>query len=181
MNSFVCRWLIMITVLPSLLTHAGLATPGRVLVGILRWLLLPAGMILALTVVYRYAPDRDEPKWSWASPGALVATLAWLVASALFAVYTGNFAKYNQTYGSLGAVIVLMLWLFITALCVILGAELNAELERQTFRDTTSGGEQRLGARGARAADTGPDADQVRSPADADEDVARGEHEGSRT
>jgi membrane protein len=172
----------LITVLPSLLAHAGLATPGRIIVGILRWLLLPAGMIVALTVLYRYAPDRDEPKWSWASPGAVVATVAWLIASALFAVYTGNFGKYNQTYGSLGAVVVLMLWLFITALCVIVGAELNAELERQTFRDTTAGEEQGLGRRDAEAADTvGPDADQVRRSTDkADDNIAENSSTSSR-
>ena len=102
--------------------------------------------MLALSVVYRYAPDRDAPKWSWVSVGAVVATLIWLAASAIFAIYTGNFAKYNQTYGTLGAVVVLMLWLFITALCVIVGAELNAELERQTDRDTTTGPDRPMAA-----------------------------------
>jgi membrane protein len=154
----------MITILPNLLDRAGLGTAGRILVGILRWLLLPLGMIVGLSVVYRYAPDRDQPKWRWSSPGAIVATVIWMIASALFAVYTGNFASYNETYGSLGAVVVLMLWLFITALCVIVGAELNAELERQTVRDTTSGPDRPLGARDAEAADTvGPSAEQMKA------------------
>jgi membrane protein len=143
-----------IAVLPALLDRAGVGTAGKIAVGILRWLLLPLGMMVALSVVYRYGPDRDEPKWSWTSVGAVVATVMWLAASALFAVYTGNFAKYNKTYGSLGAVVVLMLWLFITALCVIVGAELNAELERQTARDTTTGPERPMGSRDAEAADT---------------------------
>ena len=102
-------------------------------------MVLFVGMLVALAVLYRYAPDRDDPKWVWTSPGALVATVVWLAASALFAVYTANFGKYNETYGSLGAVVVVMLWLWLTAMCVIAGAELNSELERQTARDTTRG------------------------------------------
>lgn len=142
----------LIAVLPALLDEVG--TVGRWAALVARWVLLLAGMMVALSVVYRYGPDRDEPRWSWTSPGAIVATLLWIAASALFAVYTANFASYNETYGSLGAVVVLMLWLFITALCVIIGAELNAELERQTTRDTTTGDERPVGARRAEAADT---------------------------
>ena len=86
----------------------------------------------------------------------------WLVASALFGLYTANFASYNETYGSLGAVVVLMLWLFISALCVILGAELNAEIERQTRRDTTVGAPAPMGSRDAEVADTiGASADEL--------------------
>jgi len=151
-----------IAVLPALLGKAGLGAPVRILLGVVRWVVLLVGMMLALSLLYRYGPDRDEPKWSWASPGAIVATLLWLVGSGLFALYANNFGKYNETYGSLGAVVVLMLWLWLTALCVIGGAELNAELERQTARDTTKGPEQPLGTRGAEAADTlGPTAEHV--------------------
>ena len=89
--------------------------------------------------------------------------MLWLAGSALFAVYTANFGQYNETYGSLGAVVVVMLWLWISALAVLIGAELNAELERQTCRDTTVGRDQPMGARGAVAADTlGPTAEEVR-------------------
>jgi membrane protein len=144
----------LISVLPAALAHTALGTFGRVVAGILRWVLLVAGMMIALSVLYRYAPNRDDPRWSWTSPGALVATLLWVAASALFAVYTANFAKYNETYGSLGAVVVLMLWLFVTALCVIIGAELNAEMERQTRRDTTVGKPEPIGSREAEVADT---------------------------
>jgi len=143
-----------IAVLPAVLADTGLGTVGRILAGIARWLLLLVGMMVALSVLYRYGPDRDDPKWSWTSPGAIVATVMWLVASALFAVYTGNFGKYNETYGSLGAVVVLLLWLLLTALAVILGAEINCEVERQTARDSTDGAPEPLGSRGATAADT---------------------------
>ena len=110
--------------------------------------------ILGLAVLYRYAPDRDEPKWSWVSPGAVIATVVWVVASVAFSVYVSNFGSYNETYGSLGAVIIVMLWLFITALSMILGAEINAEAERQTRRDTTEGHPAPMGRRAAYAADT---------------------------
>ena len=121
-------------------------------------------MVVALAVLYRYAPDRDEPRWRWVSPGALVAARLWIVASIVFSIYTANFGKYNETYGSLGAVVVLLLWLFLTALVVILGAEINSELERQTAEDTTEGREEPMGRRGAYAADTvGETAEQVRA------------------
>jgi membrane protein len=114
-------------------------------------------------VLYRYGPDRNQPKWRWVSPGALFATSTWLVASVLFSVYTANFGKYNETYGSLGAVVVVMLWLFLTVAAVLVGAELNAELERQTLQDPTRGPDQPIGQRHANAADTvGATAEQLR-------------------
>ena len=152
----------LIAVLPAALADTGLGTASRVVAGIVRWLVLFAGMVAALSVLYRYAPDRHDPKWRWASPGAIVATIMWLLASAIFSIYTANFAKYNETYGTLGAVVVVMLWLSLTALSVIVGAELNAELERQTARDSTTGADRPMGARDAYAADTlGPTAEDV--------------------
>ena len=113
--------------------------------------------------LYRYAPDRDDPRWRWVSPGAIVATVLWLAGSAVFSIYTANFAQYNETYGSLGAVVVVMLWLFLTGFVVIFGAELNAEVERQTHKDSTDGRPQPLGRRQAYAADTvGETAEEVR-------------------
>jgi len=117
--------------LPSLVATTHLGAPGRFAVGVVRWVLLSAGLLVGLAVLYRYGPDRDEPKWRWISPGAAVAGTLWLVGSLLFSLYTANFAKYNETYGSLGAVVVLMLWLFLTSLSVIVGAEVNAEMERR--------------------------------------------------
>jgi membrane protein len=151
---FMLTSLVLITVLPAVLADTGLGLFARVFAGILRWVLLIVGMMFALSVLYRYAPDRDHPQWTWTSPGALLATMLWVVASAVFSIYTANFGKYNETYGSLGAVVVLMLWLFFTVLCVIAGAELNAEMERQTREDTTQGAPMPLGERDAEVADT---------------------------
>ena len=111
-------------------------------------------MMLALGSFYRLAPNRDDPRWRWTSPGTVVATLLWIIASIGFSIYTANFGSYNETYGSMGAVIVLMLWLFITAFAVIVGAEINSEAERQTMVDTTQGRPESMGSRGAHAADS---------------------------
>ena len=153
-----------IAIMPALLAHTGLGVVGRILANVLRWVILFAGMIVGLAVLYRYAPDRDEPRWRWASPGAIVAAVVWTIGSIAFSIYTANFGKYNQTYGSLAAIVVMMLWLFLTALAVLLGGEVNSELERQTAKDTTEGPASSLGTRGAFAADTvGPDAEQMRA------------------
>jgi membrane protein len=105
-------------------------------------------------VLYRFAPDRANPRWRWVSPGALVALVLWLLGSVGFSWYVDNFGKYNQTYGALAAVIILLLWLYLSAFAVLLGAELDAEIERQTARDTTTGPERPLGQRDAEVADT---------------------------
>jgi membrane protein len=123
-------------------------------VSILRWPVLFVLMVVALSVVYRYAPDRDQPKWRWVSWGSASATVLWILASAGFSFYASHFGSYNKTYGSMAAVVVMMLWLYITALCVLIGAELNAELERQTAQDSTQGADEPLGHRDAYAADT---------------------------
>ncbi len=143
-----------VALLPALLAKTGLGASSRIVVGSLRWVLLLGGMTLGLAVLYRYGPDRDDARWQWVSPGAIVAALMWVLGSMIFSVYTANFARYNETYGSLGAVVVLLLWLFLTALVVIIGAEINCELERQTARDSTVGPARPMGARNATAADT---------------------------
>ena len=151
-----------IALLPSLIAASDLGTAGRVVVNVLRFVVLFAGLLLGLAVLYRYAPDRKQAKWSWVTPGAVFAAVVWIIGSLLFSVYTANFGRYNETYGALGAVVVVMLWLFLTALVVILGAEINCELERQTVRDSTTGAERPLGSRHAYAADTvGPAADSA--------------------
>jgi membrane protein len=104
-------------------------------------------------VLYRYAPDRDEPRWSWVSWGSGIATVLWVLASIGFAIYATFFSNYNKTYGALAGVIILMFWLWLTALVVLVGAELNTEMELQTAKDTTRGPERPLGERQAHAAD----------------------------
>jgi len=130
---------------------------------LLRWPVLAAAFVGALAVLYRYGPSRDEPEWHWTTPGAILATVLWIAGSGLFSLYVGSFGSYNETYGSLGGVVVVMLWLFLTAAAVLLGAELDAELERQTRYDTTEGRDRPMGQRDAYAADTvGPSAEEVK-------------------
>ena len=116
--------------------------------------ILTAAVAIALAVLYRFAPDRASPRWRWVSGGAVVALVLWLLGSIGFSWYVDNFGKYNQTYGTLAAVIILLLWLFLSAFVVLLGAELDAETERQTARDTTIGPERPMGERDAEVADT---------------------------
>jgi membrane protein len=120
---------------------------------VLRFVLLAVLLMAGLAALYRYAPDRDKPKWGWASPGSMVATLLWVLASVGFSVYVNAFGNYNKTYGALAGVIILMFWLYLTAFVVLVGAELNAEMELQTAEDTTAGPEKPLGERDAHAAD----------------------------
>jgi membrane protein len=120
---------------------------------ILRWLLLAALLIVGLAVLYRYAPDRDEPRWSWVSWGSGIATVLWVLASIGFSFYVSLFGNYNKTYGALAGIIILLFWLYLSAFVVLLGAELNAEMELQTARDTTAGPERPMGERDAHAAD----------------------------
>jgi membrane protein len=141
-------------VVPDGLDDSGSTGTLRTVLQFARWPVLAVVVVLALSVLYRWAPDRDAARWRWVSPGALLATAVWLVASIGFSIYTANFGSYNETYGALGAIVVLMLWLYITAYAVILGAELNCELERQTVVDTTKGPDRPLGERDAYAADT---------------------------
>ncbi|HYZ26031.1 MAG TPA: YihY/virulence factor BrkB family protein [Geminicoccaceae bacterium] len=117
------------------------------------WVALGAVVTVSLGALYRYGASRAGPKTRWVSWGALVATLLWIGASLLFSVYVANFGSYNQTYGALAAVVVLLMWLWISAYIVLLGAEFNAEMEHQTERDTTTGAPRPLGERGAYVAD----------------------------
>jgi membrane protein len=150
----------LIALLPSLIAETDLGTAGRVLVNILRFVVLFAGVLFGLALLYRYGPDRNAAKWAWVTPGALFAAVVWIIGSLLFSFYTANFGRYNETYGALGAIVVVILWLLLTTTVVILGAQINCELERQTVRDTTKGDERPLGQRNAYAADTvGPASD----------------------
>ena len=132
-----------------------------VLLGV-RWALLFGIAVLGLAIVYRFAPDRSRAQWRWITPGSLIAAALWLVGSALFALYVRNWGSYGETYGALGGVVVLLMWFYLSGYIIILGAEINAEMERQTKQDTTSGQPKPLGSRGAYSADTvGPTSEEL--------------------
>jgi membrane protein len=139
--------------LPVIIGLLPLGDAGRLLVSLLRWPLLAMFLLAGLAVVYRYGPSRERPRWRWVSWGAALAAVLWLVGSAAFSLYVANFGKLNETYGSMAAVAVLLLWFQLTSFVVLLGALLDAELEHQTARDTTEGPPRPLGRRGARMAD----------------------------
>ena len=133
--------------------------PLRWLVQVVRWVLIAVLIMIALAVLYRVAPDRDAPKMRWASPGAIVATLLWLIVSLGFSLYVTLFASYAKTYGALAGIVVLLMWLWLTSYAVLFGAEINAEAEQQTIKDSTVGPAKPLGQRGAVAADSRPPTD----------------------
>jgi membrane protein len=161
---FALLTLALIAVLPAAIGALGFGETVRSVILIARWPLLLIAVMAALALLYRFAPDRDDAQWSWLSWGAVFAGLLWLVASIGFSVYVQNFGNYDETYGALGAVIILMLWFFITALCILIGAEINAEMERQTTHDTTRGEPQPMGQRRAVVADGRPEADGTAPP-----------------
>ena len=121
---------------------------------VLRWPLLWLFVVLGLAVIYRFAPARRSAQWRWVTPGAMIAATLWLVGSIAFALYVRTFGSYGETYGAMGGVVVLLLWLYLTGYTVILGAEINSELEHQTTRDSTVGRTRPMGRRGAYVADT---------------------------
>ena len=150
---FIILALSAIVVLPVVFNFLGFGD-GAWLIAMLRWPGLLAVLLGGLAVLYRYGPSREEARWRWVGIGSAVAGLLWLVASILFSYYVSNFGNYNETYGSLGAVIGFMTWIWISATIVLVGGEINAEVEHQTAHDTTTSPERPLGQRGARMADT---------------------------
>jgi membrane protein len=142
-----------IVAVPLVLGLIDLGPIAGILIKLLPWLVLAVFVTVALGALYRYGASRAQPKTRWVSWGALVATLLWIAASVLFSIYVSNFASYNETYGTLGAVVALLMWLWISAFIVLLGAELNAEMEHQTEEDTTTGRPKPMGQRGAYVAD----------------------------
>jgi membrane protein len=147
----------LVAVVPALLSALPLGVVGTILAQVLRWVLLLAVMAGSLAVLYRVAPDRDAPKFRWVSLGSIVVTVIWAAVSLAFSLYVNNFGSYDKTYGAIAGVIVLMLWLYLTCYLILLGAEINAEAEHQTARDTTEGSPQPMGTRDATVADTLPD------------------------
>ena len=144
-----------VVALPLVLAFVGFAAQQQAgWLSLLRWPVMFALVVFGLAVLYRYGPSRQHAKWRWVSVGSVFAALSWIALSVAFSWYLSKFADYNATYGSLGAVIGLMMWMWISTAVVLIGAELNSEIEHQTARDSTIGVEKPLGARGAVMADT---------------------------
>ena len=151
---FVLLAMAAVVVLPVALKFVGLDEVAKTLLSVLRWPLMLVVVAGLLSVIYRYGPSRARARWRWVSWGGGVAAVLWVLVSLAFSFYVSNFGNYNKTYGSLGAAIGFMTWIWISCMVVLLGAELNAELEQQTARDSTTGPERPLGQRGATKADT---------------------------
>ena len=143
-----------VVVVPLVLNAVGLGPAVEMILRMARWPILLAIVGTGLAALYRYGPSRDQPRWRWVTWGSAFASLGWLVASLLFSWYAASFGSYNETYGSLGAVVGFMTWMWISCVVILLGAKLNAEMEHQTARDTTDGPAQPMGTRGAAMADT---------------------------
>jgi membrane protein len=143
-----------VAILPVVLSYVGLGAATETLFKYGRWPVLLVAVAAGLAVLYRYGPSRSRPKWRWITWGSAFAAVSWIVVSLLFSWYAASFGSYNQTYGSLGAIIGFMTWLWLSVIVVLLGAELDAETEHQTAQDMTTGSPRPMGDRGAHAADT---------------------------
>lgn len=153
----------LVAVLPAVLKRLDITHGTELLLNWLRWPVVIGGFLAGLSIMYRFGPCRHRAKWRWVSWGAGSAALLWLLASGLFSFYVSHFASYDKTYGPLGTVVVFLMWLYLSAFIILFGAELNAEMERQTVEDSTSGVPKPLGQRGAEAADTvGPSREHLR-------------------
>ncbi len=139
--------------LPTAITLLGSSAHEAGLLSAASFALLVVFVMASLSLLYRFGPCRKQPRWRWVTPGSVVATVLWLAVSAAFSFYVGHFSSYDSTYGPLGTVVGVMMWFFVTVYAVLLGAELNAELEMQTAHDSTDGPPRPLGERGAYVAD----------------------------
>jgi membrane protein len=142
-----------VVLLPLMLKFVGLAATTELLVSVLRWPALFVTIVVSLACIYRFGPSRRDARWRWVIWGSVFGAVLWIAASMLFSWYVANFDSYNHRYGSLGAGVGFMVWLWISAVIVLLGGELNAEMEHQTASDTTEGPPKPLGSRGAMMAD----------------------------
>src|SRR5262249_42915929 len=134
--------------------YLGLESATQWVIAASRWPLLFVIVSVGLAVLYRYGPSRNEPQWRWVTLGSLVVALVWIAVSLLFSWYAENFGSYNKTYGSLGAVIGFMTWMWLSTIVILAGASIDAEAEHQTLRDTTATHPKPMGERGAIMADT---------------------------
>ncbi len=145
--------LALVVVFPAVIDRLGFPEFIKTILGLIRWVLLGIIIMFGLAIIYKIAPDRNNPKFKWVSWGSAIATILWLLGSLLFSLYVNNFGNYNETYGPVAAVIILMLWFNLTSFIILLGAEINSELEHQTAKDTTVGRPKPLGERQAYHAD----------------------------
>lgn len=146
--------LLTVGVVPALLRFFYLDAWTETLIALSRWPVLVVAMLTGIALLYRFGPSREHAKWRWLSWGTFSATAVWIAASWLFSFYLQHFANYNATYGSLGAVVGLMMWTWISVIILIAGAAINAEMEHQTAIDSTTGPALPMGERGAVVADT---------------------------
>ena len=145
---------VLVAVFPAAVDRIGLPDVVATVIQWARWPILAAAVLLGLALLYRYGPSREHARWRWVTWGSAVGTGIWLAASAAFSFYVSHFGSYNKTYGSVAAIVILLTWFLLSAYVVVLGAELNGQMEHQTAKDTTTGPPQPLGRRGARYADT---------------------------
>ncbi len=154
--AFLILALFAIVALPIIFAFVGLGSVADTLLDLGRWPVMLVVLAGALGLIYRYGPSRNTARWQWISWGAAAAAVGWVLVSAGFSFYVSHFGSYNKTYGSLGAVVGFMTWIWISSIVILMGAELNAELEQQTGRDSTIGPDKPIGTRGAVKADTKP-------------------------
>jgi membrane protein len=144
----------LIAVMPAMLSYVWLEAYQEQLALLARWPALALIVVVAILAIYRFGPSREPARFRWLTWGAVLTTLAWLAMSSAFSFYLDHFANYNATYGTLGALIGFLIWTWLSVTILIVGAELNAELEHQTAKDTTTGKPVAAGSRGAYVADT---------------------------
>ena len=150
---FVVVTLFAIVITPAILEFLPIPVSTKTLYNLLQWPFLAMLISLLLDFTYCYFPSRHRAKWRWVTYGSFFAGIFWMLASALFSFYVTNFSNYNKMYGSVGAVIVLMMWFYISSFIILLGGELNSEMELQTAKDSTRGEARPMGERGAYVAD----------------------------
>ena len=152
--AFLVATIFLTILLPKLFGLVGLGAVYAIVTRIIAIPLAAAALIAALAVLYRYGPSRRLARWQWVSWGGIIGAIAWVGLSFGFSWYVAHFGNYNKTYGSLGAVIGFMTWIWLSTTVILLGAQLNAELEVQTMSDSTIGPGKAIGSRGAASADT---------------------------
>jgi membrane protein len=151
--AFVVLAIGLVAVVPVVLEQVGLEPAAAIVGQVASFVLLSVLWMFGLAVLYKIAPNRQNPKLRWVSWGAVIATILWIAGSVGFSIFVQNFGNYNQTYGALGGVVILNLWLLLTTFAVLLGAEINSEMEHQTRKDTTTGPPRPMGERDAVKAD----------------------------